>query len=221
MDIPPIHTYNNPLNPISNKKLLSSQIPQFTFSLFLFKATSENIRSVMLFQLTVHTAAKNKTFFTKLTVLLVIFTATFSASPVAHSYRDPTSGNRSARKVLKGFKKPEHNWLPGHRGVDLALDVGANVLAAESGIVAFSGTVAGTPTLSIDHPDGIRTTYQPVFTSLRKGDPVHLGDVIGQLAPSSDGDPGLHWGAFTGNYDYLNPLSLLDAPSIRLKPLSG
>lgn len=81
MDIPPIHTYNNPLNPISNKKLLSSQIPQFTFSLFRFKATSENIRSVMLFQLTVHTAAKNKTFFTKLTVLLVIFTATFSASP--------------------------------------------------------------------------------------------------------------------------------------------
>nr|WP_065337111.1 M23 family metallopeptidase [Corynebacterium pseudotuberculosis] len=124
-------------------------------------------------------------------------------------------------KVLKGFKKPEYNWLPGHRGVDLELSVGANVLAAESGIVAFSGTVARTPTISIDHPDGIRTTYQPVFTSLRKGDSVRIGDVIGQLAPSTDGNAGLHWGAFTGNYEYINPLSLLDAPTIRLKPLAG
>ncbi|AEG81939.1 hypothetical protein CULC809_01407 [Corynebacterium ulcerans 809] len=171
------------------------------------------------FQLNTRTAAKNKTFLVKLIVLFATLTATFSASPVAHSYRDPTSGNRSARKVLKGFKKPEHNWLPGHRGVDLELEIGANVLAAETGIVAFSGTVAGTPTLSIDHPDGIRTTYQPVFTPLRKGDHVQVGDVIGQLAPSSDGDPGLHWGAFTGNYDYLNPLSFLDTPVIRLKPL--
>nr|WP_232515808.1 M23 family metallopeptidase [Corynebacterium pseudotuberculosis] len=136
-------------------------------------------------------------------------------------YRSSLWKQISAKGPQKVLKKPEYNWLPGHRGVDLELSVGANVLAAEAGIVAFSGTVARTPTISIDHPDGIRTTYQPVFTSLRKGDSVRIGDVIGQLAPSTDGNAGLHWGAFTGNYEYINPLSLLDAPTIRLKPLAG
>ncbi|ARU46381.1 M23 family metallopeptidase [Corynebacterium silvaticum] len=173
-----------------------------------------------LFHLRTPLPEKIKLFPPKLVILAFIFTAVFSTSPAAYGYIDPASGNRSAQKVLKGFKKPEYNWLPGHRGVDLDLAVGANVLAAETGIVAFSGAVAGTPTLSIDHPDGIRTTYQPVFTVLRKGDSVQVGDVIGQLAPSTNGDPGLHWGAFTGHYDYVNPLSLLDAPTIRGSNLS-
>ncbi|ALF57726.1 peptidase M23 [Corynebacterium pseudotuberculosis] len=174
-----------------------------------------------LFHLRLPNTAKGKKFSVKLAVLVIYFYRDRSTPPVAYGYIDPASGNRSAQRVLKGFKKPEYNWLPGHRGVDLELSVGANVLAAESGIVAFSGTVARTPTISIDHPDGIRTTYQPVFTSLRKGDSVRIGDVIGQLAPSTDGNAGLHWGAFTGNYEYINPLSLLDAPTIRLKPLAG
>ncbi|ALU19749.1 M23 family metallopeptidase [Corynebacterium pseudotuberculosis] len=174
-----------------------------------------------LFHLRLPNTAKGKKIFCQTSRSCHYFYRDRSTPPVAYGYIDPASGNRSAQRVLKGFKKPEYNWLPGHRGVDLELSVGANVLAAESGIVAFSGTVARTPTISIDHPDGIRTTYQPVFTSLRKGDSVRIGDVIGQLAPSTDGNAGLHWGAFTGNYEYINPLSLLDAPTIRLKPLAG
>ena len=118
---------------------------------------------------------------------------------------------------------PEKNWLPGHRGVDLGARPGADILAAEDGVVAFVGVIVGTPTISIDHPGGIRTTYQPVHSRVAVGDHVVEGDVIGTLArPTSQfarEHAGLHWGARTGPDRYIDPLSLLEPPRIRLKPL--
>lgn len=136
------------------------------------------------------------------------------------AYLDPSTGEPSAVSVLRAFDKPEHNWLPGHRGVDLALSVGGEVRAAGAGIVAFAGPVAGTPVISIDHADGIRTTYQPVYPRVSQGGSVAAGDVIGTLAPATDGWPGLHWGA-RRDESYLNPLGLLAAPIIRLKPVDA
>lgn len=139
-------------------------------------------------------------------------------SSTDRGYVDPTTGDPTATRVIRAFDKPEENWLPGHRGVDLALSVGSDVLAAGDGTVAFAGPVAGTPTISIDHSDGVRTTYQPVHSHVREGDPVTVGQTIGRLAHPSDGRPGLNWGARRGE-EYLNPLSLLAAPVIRLKPV--
>ncbi|QNQ90465.1 peptidoglycan DD-metalloendopeptidase family protein [Corynebacterium poyangense] len=141
------------------------------------------------------------------------------ASP-ALAYVEPTRALPHATGVLRGFDKPEHNWLPGHRGVDLALDIGAPVHAAEEGVVAFTGVVAGTPAVSIDHADGIRTTYQPVYPQVNRGDQISEGQIIGTLAHPFDGHPGLHWGAKKGT-EYINPLSLLSTPVIRLKPVGG
>lgn len=140
--------------------------------------------------------------------------------PSYSDYRDPVARTPYPSRVLRGFDPPEHNWLPGHRGVDLAAAVGAQVFAAGSGIVAFAGTVAGTPTVSIDHPDGIRTTYQPVTASVAAGEEVTTGQAIGVLARGHR-DPGLHWGARPQGFTdrYLNPLDLLAAPAIRLKPV--
>lgn len=140
--------------------------------------------------------------------------------PSHSDYRDPVARTPYPSRVLRGFDPPEHNWLPGHRGVDLAAAVGAQVFAAGPGIVAFAGTVAGTPTVSIDHPDGIRTTYQPVTASVGAGKEVTTGQAIGVLARGHR-DPGLHWGARPQGFTdrYLNPLELLAAPAIRLKPV--
>lgn len=137
----------------------------------------------------------------------------------ADAYVDPSTGQPTATGVIRAFDKPERNWLPGHRGVDLHLPVGAEVLAAGDGVVAFVGVVAGTPTLSIDHPDGIRTTYQPVHARVAVGDEVREGQGVGTLGHPTDQWPGLQWGARTGRDEYINPLSLLDAPTIRLKPV--
>ena len=112
--------------------------------------------------------------------------------------------------------------ITGYRvtGVDMQLEVGDTVRAADDGVVAFVGMVAGTPVVSIDHADGIRTTYQPVHARVAQGERVHAGQEIGTLAPPTDGWPGLHWGAKRGK-DYLNPLSLLAEPHIRLKPVAA
>lgn len=143
-----------------------------------------------------------------------------SAAP-AWAYVDPTTGARTATRVTRGADIPEKNWMPGHRGVDLAARPGQDILAAEDGVVAFVGVIVGVPVISIDHADGIRTTYQPVFPTVAVGDAVQEGQPIGRMAPPNGDHDGLHWGAKTGPDTYINPLTLLDAPTIRLKPVDG
>ena len=64
--------------------------------------------------------------------------------------------------VIRPYDPPDKPWLPGHRGVDLAAGPGSVVASSADGVVHFAGSVAGTPTVSVMHADGIRTTYQPV-----------------------------------------------------------
>lgn len=150
----------------------------------------------------------------------VLVTAT--AAPAA-AWVDPTTGNPHPTNVARRAEIPEKNWHPGHRGVDLGARPGADVFAAEDGVVAYVGVIVGTPVISIDHPGGIRTTYQPVHARVAVGDLISEGDVIGTLArPTSQfgrEHAGLHWGARTGPDRYIDPLTLLEPPRIRLKPL--
>lgn len=120
--------------------------------------------------------------------------------------------------VTRAFDRPDAPWLSGHRGVDLAGSAGDRVLAAADGVVAFAGMVAGKGVISIEHADGIRTTYEPVIGSLEAGTQVHKGEVIGTLTLGHGLTPALHWGARVGR-DYLDPVTLIDAPVvIRLYP---
>lgn len=134
------------------------------------------------------------------------------------SYGWPTG---SPARVVRGFDPPTVIWGSGHRGVDLSLQAGSPVLAAGDGTVAFAGVVAGRPVVSIDHADGIRTTYEPVEASVTAGDVVTRGQTIGTLLAGhrSDGVDALHWGARTGPKSYINPLRLLHPAVVRLKPL--
>lgn len=128
--------------------------------------------------------------------------------------------------VVRHFDKPAQNWLPGHRGVDLAGVPGQAVLAAGEGIVVFAGTVADKPVVSIDHPGGVRTTYEPVRADVPVGRRVGRGTRIGTLEA---GHPGcattcLHWGARAEGggrriREYLDPLGLLQLTPLRLKPV--
>lgn len=127
--------------------------------------------------------------------------------------------------VVAAFDPPAQRWQTGHRGVDLAVAPGSPVLSAGPGTVRFAGVVAGRPTVSIAHPDGTITTYEPVTASVRTRTVVARGDQIGVVQA---GHPGcratacLHWGARRGSGHqavYLDPLSLLGAVHMRLKPL--
>ncbi|WP_034511276.1 murein hydrolase activator EnvC [Blastococcus sp. URHD0036] len=123
-------------------------------------------------------------------------------------------------EVTRPFEAPASPYGPGHRGADLAGAPGAAVLAAGDGVVVFAGPVAGRPVVSIDHPGGLRTTYEPVDPTVGAGQAVARGSPIGVLAPGHEGCPAeacLHWGLRRGE-TYLDPLLLLRPPRVRLLP---
>jgi murein DD-endopeptidase MepM/ murein hydrolase activator NlpD len=129
--------------------------------------------------------------------------------------------------VIRAFDAPSPNWTPGHRGVDLAGAPGQPVYAAGDATVVFAGLLAGRPVVSLAHPGGLHTSYEPVRAGVRVGQPVTAATPIGELVA---GHPGcgapacLHWGAMWGpasGADYVDPLGLLKATPIRLKPLNG
>ncbi|MEV4707672.1 M23 family metallopeptidase [Actinoplanes sp. NPDC049316] len=124
--------------------------------------------------------------------------------------------------VTRRFDPPPQPWQAGHRGVDLEAPPGTPVRAAAAGTIVFIGRIAGRGVVSIAHPGGLRTTYEPVSAApLHIGDPVPAGEQIGTLSPGHLGCPSqacLHWGLRRGA-DYLDPLTLLGAGRVRLLPL--
>lgn len=124
-----------------------------------------------------------------------------------------------AGAVVRRFDPPDQPWLPGHRGVDLEADEFTIVRAAGSGVVWFAGVVANRPLVSIAHPNGTRTTYEPVRPLVSAGDPVVVGEPIGVLRAGHLGCPGtcLHWGLRMDD-TYLDPLALLGLSRVRLLP---
>lgn len=134
-------------------------------------------------------------------------------------------------QVLRGWEPPATVYGPGHRGVDLGAPPGAPVRAVAAGRVFFAGPVAGRGVVSIElagtgNPP-LRTTYEPVSASVREGDEVTAGAVIGTVEATTGSHCGgtcVHWGLLRVK-TYLNPLLLLppwllNGPT-RLLPVLG
>jgi murein DD-endopeptidase MepM/ murein hydrolase activator NlpD len=162
-----------------------------------------------------------------MTVLLLGVLATATATPAGSRSR-PVASSAAPRftwplapphPVIRPFQAPTTPYGPGHRGVDLADQLDAPVLAAGDGTVAFAGPVAGRGVVSIDHPGGLRTTYEPLAAVVVAGQRLTVGSVIGRLMPGHAGctQPCLHWGARRGA-EYVDPLGLLSSGRVRLLP---
>ena len=155
-------------------------------------------------------------------------------------YRSPTAESRP--RVLHPFEKPAQRWSAGHRGVDLAVpENDRRVYAPAPGKVVFSGTVVNRKVLVLAHPDGRRSTFEPMDEALPVGTTVAAGEVIGTVAVTAGGNSErpyrrcttvcLYWGVRQGGArgdgsgkaaEYINPMSLLGSkePSILL-PVPG
>lgn len=123
------------------------------------------------------------------------------------SYRLPVDG-----PVVRPFEPPTTAYGPGHRGVDLEASPGTAVRAAEHGLVHHAGQVAGVAWVSIDHRDGVRTSYGPLTgLQVRAGDQVERTALLGILAAGDHGDvardSGLHFGARRDGA-YVDPMGL-------------
>lgn len=141
------------------------------------------------------------------------------ATPTRSSWSWPLAGSPS---VLRGFEPPAEPWLAGHRGVDLLASPGEPVLAAGAGRVTFAGWVGGVPAVAVTHPDGRRTTYEPVLAVVTRGDELVRGAILGRVSVGGSHclpRACLHWGLRVGS-SYLDPLSLVGADiEVRLLPV--
>ncbi|MEU6960965.1 M23 family metallopeptidase [Streptomyces chrestomyceticus] len=146
------------------------------------------------------------------------------APPTAGERAWPVTGAAGARPTIaRGWEPPPAPWAPGHRGVDLLAAEDSTVRAAAPGRVLFAGKVAGRGVLSIEvsgsgHPP-LRTTYEPVHPTIRKGDHVTAGQTVAKLGPGPFhcSTPCLHWGLLRDK-TYLDPLSLLPAAMLNPGP---
>jgi murein DD-endopeptidase MepM/ murein hydrolase activator NlpD len=121
------------------------------------------------------------------------------------------------------YREPSTPYGPGNRGIEYDTEPGTWVRASADGVVAFAGVIAHEQYVSIDHDDGIRTTYSYLATiSADAGERLEQGDVVGTA-----GDR-LHFGA-RRNGVYFDPATLFandDAPTpaparARLVPILG
>lgn len=149
-------------------------------------------------------------------------------------YVPPVAGVDPPAGVERLFDPPAEEWGAGHRGVDLAAAAGARVLSPGPGVVTFAGQVARRGVVVVTHPDGLRSSLEPVAASVPVGTAVAAGTAVGVVEAGAD-EPGaggtehgktpnhcaprscVHWGVRRGER-YIDPLSLLDRPPIVLLP---
>lgn len=149
-------------------------------------------------------------------LLAVGSSAPASGLTAERRWRSPVS----PLKVERPFDPPAQDWLPGHRGVDLAAHVGQEVRAAGGGRVTFAAELAGRGVVVVDH-GAVRTTYQPVEATVAVGERVRTGEPIGVIALGSghcESGGCLHLGLRRGE-TYLNPLLILVGGIALLRPL--
>ena len=123
--------------------------------------------------------------------------------------------------VTARFVAPRSTYGRGHRGLDLAARHGQQVRAVDAGVVTHVGVIAGRGTVSVTHPSGLRSTYEPVRGSVTVGVVVPGGGVLGTVQGRTHCGGGcLHLGAVRGP-GYVDPRPLLGAGPVVLLPLGS
>lgn len=135
------------------------------------------------------------------------------ARPLANvrvDYRPPVSA-----PVVDSFRPPASFAGPGNRGLTFATSGGDLVSAAADGVVTFAGSIGEHAYVTVQHRDGIRTSYAFLAeVTVGVGDPVQQGGAVGVA-----GDEPFHLGARMGD-TYLDP-ALLFGPESFAAPGEG
>jgi len=121
--------------------------------------------------------------------------------PIPGTYQSPLTA-----RVKDPFRSPSHPYGPGNRGLEYAVLGGESVAAISAGRVVFAGAVAGRLAVSIQHPDGRRSSLTFLAELL-----VRAGETVKSGAPVGLAAPGLHLGVREGDR-YIDPASLWSVP---------
>jgi murein DD-endopeptidase MepM/ murein hydrolase activator NlpD len=149
---------------------------------------------------------------------LLVAAAWLGAVAPAAAVAGPCYQHPVPAAVSRGFEAPACPWCSGHRGLQYATRAGDPVRAASAGRVSFAGLVAGARWVTIEHPDGLRTSYGGLASiAVRRGQAVDGVTVVGTAGGA------LHVGLRRGD-TYLDPAALFTWPVRlvpRLVPLTG
>ena len=146
-----------------------------------------------------------------LALVLVLGPARPATARADVTYRPPVDA-----PVIDPYRAPTSPYGPGNRGIDYATVPGTVVRAVAAGTVTFAGTVAGSRYVTVEHADGLRSSYGELASiSVIEGQSVATGDEVGRAGPT------LHLGMRRGE-EYLDPESLFGAapPDVRLIPVA-
>jgi murein DD-endopeptidase MepM/ murein hydrolase activator NlpD len=115
--------------------------------------------------------------------------------------------------LLRPYLAPATPYSAGHRGIDIEAHGNEKMLltavtAPAAGTVHFAGFVVDRPVLSVRHPGGVISSFEPVTTTLVIGDAVRAGQQIGTLEAGHCSAPCLHFGVRIDG-GYVSPLLFL------------
>lgn len=115
--------------------------------------------------------------------------------------------------VVDPFRPPAHIGGPGNRGLEYGGTRGDYVSAAADGWVLFAGPVAGRKAITIQHNDGVRTTYTGLAEIW-----VVRDQYVRRYSAIAVAAGNLHFGARIKNH-YLDPQILIDASESTVRPI--
>jgi murein DD-endopeptidase MepM/ murein hydrolase activator NlpD len=134
-----------------------------------------------------------------------------SNDPGYGTYAWPVEG-----PVIRSFEPPSDPFGPGHRGIDIGAPFATPLVAAQDGVVAFAGWVGGSLFISIDHDDGVRSTYSWLSAvEVDEGQTLVRGQAIGRTGQGHPDvpTPHLHFGTRIGT-TYIDPMLMLERGSV-------
>jgi murein DD-endopeptidase MepM/ murein hydrolase activator NlpD len=120
------------------------------------------------------------------------------------------------------YAAPATRYAAGHRGVDFPAAAGAAVRAPDDAVVRFSGVVVDRPVLTLDHGNGVLSSFEPLVSELPAGSVVARGAVLGAVGSGGHCGTGcLHVGVRVDG-EYVSPmLFFARVPPAVLLPLGG
>lgn len=131
-------------------------------------------------------------------LLVVVVTASAAAAdPPPSPYIPPVDA-----PISDPFRPPSTRYGAGNRGLEYATVPGTAVRASGDGTVVFAGTIAGSLYVTLDHADGLRTSYSYLATiEVVTGQHLRQGAGIGTTGSR------FHFGVRSGE-TYLDPVLL-------------
>jgi murein DD-endopeptidase MepM/ murein hydrolase activator NlpD len=146
-------------------------------------------------------------------LLVLIVTTQLPATSARGAIADTWSWPVAPPWVIeRSYVAPPTAYGVGHRGIDLAAALETPVLAPAPGVVLFAGTVVDRGVISIDHGNGVTSSFEPVIAKVITGQRVGRGERIGLVSGLHSAPVGLcaclHMGTRI-NGEYISPLAFL------------